>query len=76
MCDRSVMILESFFLLLGGAGVPDRGMIADWENRDQSGFDHNKTHPCLYLQKFLIDKQVLFLCCKQTLQMTRLVPEQ
>lgn len=34
------MILESFFLLLGGAGVPDRGMIPDWENRDQSGFDH------------------------------------
>lgn len=35
MCDRSVMILESFFLLLGGAGVPDRGMLPDWENRDQ-----------------------------------------
>lgn len=29
MCDRSVMILESFFLLLGGAGVPERGIIPD-----------------------------------------------
>lgn len=35
MCDRSVMILEGFFRLLGGAGVPDRGMIPDknWSQR-------------------------------------------
>jgi len=46
------MILESFFLLLGGAGVPNRGMIPDWENRDQSGFDHNKTYPCLFAVVF------------------------
>ncbi len=40
MCDRSVMILEGFFLLLGGAGFTDRGMIPDWENRDQSRFNY------------------------------------
>lgn len=50
MCDRSVMILESFFLLLGGAGVPDRGMILG-KQRSEWIWPYTKTHPCLvYVQ--------------------------